>query len=279
MSALADFYGDYKRFLVIGLGAFLSFAPLVAEDNAGYVLAGFEYANMGGNMLTDIISGSQGTHINEPITGSLYGGDFQLGYKQFFGSSQRFGLRYYGIFSGYAGTYIRKDENKELISKGSLSNFFYGAGMDMLYNFYDSENRSFGLFGGVMVGGSSWELGKGYKNGECQTREQGNGPVLPGAPQPACISMDKYYQESAKRNNTDGNKASFTSTYVQVVFNFGLRSNFTKHQGFEIGVRVPVINDPYYTYQQKSASDQDKYTINFGFRRLVAAFVNYVINF
>nr|WP_205436273.1 outer membrane beta-barrel protein [Helicobacter suis] len=35
--------------------------------------------------------------------GNLFGGDIQIGYKQFFGKTKRFGLRFYAFFSGQGG--------------------------------------------------------------------------------------------------------------------------------------------------------------------------------
>ncbi|BCZ19461.1 hypothetical protein NHP190012_11030 [Helicobacter sp. NHP19-012] len=75
------------------------------------------------------INNQQSTSQN----GNMYGVDMQIGYKQFFGKSKRWGLRYYATFSYQHGTFNLNDAS-------AVDNFTYGAGMDALYNFYESKD-------------------------------------------------------------------------------------------------------------------------------------------
>lgn len=77
--------------------------------------------------------------------GNMYGVDAQIGYKQFFGKSKRWGLRYYGTFSYQHGLFYLNDT-------AAVDNFVYGAGVDALYNFYESKDGKYttGLFAGLM---------------------------------------------------------------------------------------------------------------------------------
>ncbi len=263
---------------------------LNAEDSGGYIQGGFQYSNFSGEMTTnataycnnsDLCNQSNPTYHYpqssiKTYNGNLFGADIQVGYKQFFGQSKHFGLRYYGMFSGQGGSY------SALYGSGSNADFpvqinqpsanlFYGVGIDALFNFYEKNNRTFGLFAGVMIGGSSWLMGGGTaENGGCrwQARYQGNlvGP---------CLTMNKFLSQVVDNFNEPNSKtkATFSPTFVQFIVNIGFRTNFTKHQGFEFGVRIPTIDNPFYT----ETSTGGGMTITF--RRNVALYWNYVINF
>ncbi|WP_233705649.1 outer membrane protein [Helicobacter felis] len=187
------------------------------------------------------------------------------------------------MFSGQAGNYYNANEqtSKQTGQNKSYNqpsaNLFYGVGIDVLYNFYEKEDQAYGIFGGVMVGGSTWLMGEPLidptlKDKSCVYANQNGG----------CISMNDNFKNLEKQTN-DGNisKASFSPTYVQFVFNFGFRINFTKHQGFEFGTRIPTINDPYYKVTQKRATETggkgSETTITF--RRNASLYWNYVYNF
>ncbi|WP_104696324.1 outer membrane protein [Helicobacter salomonis] len=261
---------------------FLSLASLNAERNGAYTSVGFQYSRMAGSYVDDNVPTSKqyGVYdgmssligsvdkIKNPVSGNLYGVDVQLGYKQFFGKKKHFGLRYYGVFSGQGGNYYG---GAVANAKGSLSNLFYGAGIDVLLNFYENKEHMVGVFGGVMLGGSTWGLGNGHADGQClgkSTKSAGTGETI-------CLSMNKTYSSSANAiNNQSSNKASFSANYVQFLFNFGLRANLSQHNGLELGVRIPVINDPFFKVNYSNGAKLD-----FSFRRVVAVFVNYVYNF
>ncbi|BCZ16735.1 hypothetical protein NHP190003_00170 [Helicobacter sp. NHP19-003] len=213
-----------------------------AEKNGAFVEGGFQYSNVTGenNYSQPTITQTQDgyTYTNEGFsqpgktTGNLYGADIQVGYKQLFGKKKRFGLRYYGFFSGQGGSYVTDISAvpSQFISgnviTGKAANLFYGAGVDAIYNF--------------------------------------------------CSTMNTEYSDLAKVDKVYG-KTNFSPTFVQFIINIGFRTNFSAHQGFEVGVRIPTINDPYYTEKDTLANGGGKTTITF--RRTVAIYANYVYNF
>ncbi|OPG47136.1 Hop family adhesin SabA/HopD, partial [Helicobacter pylori] len=95
--------------------------------------------------------------------GALNGLGVQVGYKQFFGESKRWGLRYYGFFD-YNHGYI-----KSSFFNSSSDIWTYGGGSDLLVNIInDSITRknnklSVGLFGGIQLAGTTW-LNSQYVN-------------------------------------------------------------------------------------------------------------------
>ncbi len=160
-------------------------------------------------------NGLPGSKSETTYNGNLYGADIQFGYKQFFGQSKHFGLRYYGIFSGQGGSYYNKNGKYSQPS----ANLFYGAGVDALYNFYESNDRTYGIFAGVMIGGSSWLMGEAKNKGKCVFKDKKG----------ICESMNDSYSDLAKSNKIPITKATFSPTYVQFIVNVGFRTNFTKH--------------------------------------------------
>ncbi|MFC3848515.1 outer membrane protein [Helicobacter baculiformis] len=272
-------------------GAFACIASLSGESSGGYVEGGFQYSNFSGahslsstayafkgkwSVGRDVMGGS--------YNGNLYGVDIQFGYKQFFGKKERFGLRYYGAFSGQGGSFSG-------ISLGGLghsyvnqpsANLFYGVGLDALFNFYEKKNRTLGVFAGVMLGGSSWLMGKPSGNASCRWQLEGT---------TNCVTMNQYFDKLIKNIDDSNATYRFSPTYVQFIINMGFRTNFTKHQGFEFGIRIPTINDPYFTrtstatetsgcnhptsYMCGGAGSKLAYT----FRRNVSLYWNYVVNF
>ncbi|WP_260321721.1 outer membrane protein [Helicobacter gastrofelis] len=155
--------------------------------------------------------------------------------------------------------------------------FFYAGGVDALYNFYDKNNRSFGVFAGLMVGWNSWSMGESK---QCA----GTAIYSPGGFDGGCVSTNKFFQQLL---HTDSEyypefKTSSSFAFVQAVVNLGFRFNFTKHQGLEVGVRIPTINTP--GYVSKGAFLEHnivKVELNdsLTFRRDIAAFIDYVISF
>ncbi|MGL2701688.1 outer membrane protein, partial [Helicobacter pylori] len=95
--------------------------------------------------------------------GAMNGLGVQVGYKQFFGESKRWGLRYYGFFD-YNHGYI-----KSSFFNSSSDVWTYGGGSDLLVNIInDSITRknnklSVGLFGGIQLAGTTW-LNSQYVN-------------------------------------------------------------------------------------------------------------------
>ncbi|WP_233702830.1 outer membrane protein [Helicobacter felis] len=206
----------------------------------------------------------------------------QIGYKQFFGDSKIVGLRYYGFFSGQGGsgsytTQLYDENGNPYTAKVNqpAANLFYGVGADFLYNFYENSDQTYGAFVGVMVGGSSWLMGETKANGKClNTSASGK-----------CQSLNEFNKASAadlhSGGGNQGSDLTFSPTYVQFLFNIGFRMNFSKHQGFEFGVRIPTIDDPYVKFtatKNQGVLKKGDY-VSQTLRRTVGVFANYVINF
>ncbi|WP_233707997.1 outer membrane protein [Helicobacter bizzozeronii] len=286
----------------LGLALVVGAMFLNAEKNGAFVGGGFEYSyfnstykqNVTGFLIQDLryhISFSMPgrSYPTQIYKGNLYGGNLQAGYKQFFGYKKRFGLRYYGFFSAQGGDYAYRAQigfnartQKPIYAPATQPsiNFFYGAGVDFLYNFYEKGHWGYGLFLGVMIGGSSWLMDKSYAKNKCQYLAL-NADFMPIE----CISMEDFYQNAYKKskNPKEGYSAHFNPTYVQVIVNVGFRFHF-KHQGFELGVRIPTINDPYFQATNTKVNgylkiagpgSQESYTL----RRVVSVYINYVYGF
>ncbi|MCQ2764846.1 Hop family adhesin SabA [Helicobacter pylori] len=174
--------------------------------------------------------------------GALNGLGVQVGYKQFFGESKRWGLRYYGFFD-YNHGYI-----KSSFFNSSSDVWTYGGGSDLLVNIInDSITRknnklSVGLFGGIQLAGTTW-LNSQYVN---------------------LTAFNNAY--SAKVNTSN----------FQFLFNLGLRTNLatakkkdserSAQHGMELGVKIPTINTNYYSFLGTKLE----------YRRLYSVYLNYV---
>ncbi|WRE53723.1 outer membrane protein [Helicobacter pylori] len=174
--------------------------------------------------------------------GALNGIGVQVGYKQFFGESKRWGLRYYGFFD-YNHGYI-----KSSFFNSSSDIWTYGGGSDLLVNIInDSITRknnklSVGLFGGIQLAGTTW-LNSQYVN---------------------LTAFNNPY--SAKVNTSN----------FQFLFNLGLRTNLatakkkdsehSAQHGLELGIKIPTINTNYYSFLGTKLE----------YRRLYSVYLNYV---
>ncbi|GAA9416871.1 outer membrane protein [Helicobacter pylori] len=174
--------------------------------------------------------------------GALNGLGVQVGYKQFFGESKRWGLRYYGFFD-YNHGYI-----KSSFFNSSSDIWTYGGGSDLLVNFInDSVTRknnklSVGLFGGIQLARTTW-LNSQYVN---------------------LTALNNPY--SAKVNTSN----------FQFLFNLGLRTNLatakkedsehSAQHGIELGIKIPTINTNYYSFLGAKLE----------YRRLYSVYLNYV---
>ncbi|WP_121082617.1 Hop family adhesin SabA [Helicobacter pylori] len=174
--------------------------------------------------------------------GALNGLGVQVGYKQFFGESKRWGLRYYGFFD-YNHGYI-----KSSFFNSSSDIWTYGGGSDLLVNIInDSITRknnklSVGLFGGIQLAGTTW-LNSQYVN---------------------LTAFNNPY--SAKVNTTN----------FQFLFNLGLRTNLatarkkdsehSAQHGIELGIKIPTITTNYYSFLGTQLQ----------YRRLYSVYLNYV---
>ncbi len=174
--------------------------------------------------------------------GAMNGLGVQVGYKQFFGESKRWGLRYYGFFD-YNHGYI-----KSSFFNSSSDVWTYGGGSDLLVNIInDSITRknnklSVGLFGGIQLAGTTW-LNSQYVN---------------------LTAFNNPY--SAKVNTTN----------FQFLFNLGLRTNLatakkkdsehSAQHGIELGIKIPTITTNYYSFLGTQLQ----------YRRLYSVYLNYV---
>ncbi|MGN8413991.1 Hop family adhesin SabA [Helicobacter pylori] len=174
--------------------------------------------------------------------GALNGLGVQVGYKQFFGESKRWGLRYYGFFD-YNHGYI-----KSSFFNSSSDIWTYGGGSDLLFNFLNDKatkknnKLSIGLFGGIQLAGTTW-LNSQYVN---------------------LTAFNNPY--SAKVNTSN----------FQFLFNLGLRTNLamkkkkdsehSAQHGMELGVKIPTINTNYYSFLGTQLQ----------YRRLYSVYLNYV---
>ncbi|WP_331459882.1 Hop family adhesin SabA [Helicobacter pylori] len=174
--------------------------------------------------------------------GALNGLGVQVGYKQFFGESKRWGLRYYGFFD-YNHGYI-----KSSFFNSSSDIWTYGVGSDLLVNFINdsvtkkNNKLSVGFFGGIQLAGTTW-LNSQYVN---------------------LTAFNNPY--SAKVNTSN----------FQFLFNLGLRTNLatakkkdsehSAQHGIELGVKIPTINTNYYSFLGTKLE----------YRRLYSVYLNYV---
>ncbi|WP_163531731.1 outer membrane protein [Helicobacter suis] len=231
----------YKSFLV--LSNTLLFTPLNAEKSGVFLEGGFIYSNFesiekesrGPETLKNIALAPilvPGTATMQKSNGDLYGADIMLGYKHFFGAKKHLGLRYYAIFSGQGGS-IWQNQSSTLGYTQPAANLFYGVGMDFLFNLYQKNEHSFGVFIGAMVGGSSWLMGKSGQFGQCRFSYLGT-----------CTTMNAYYSQLAQQQ-IKGTTANFSPTFVQFIFDLGFRAQLSRHNGIELGVHIPTIDDPY----------------------------------
>ncbi|WP_201737794.1 Hop family adhesin SabA [Helicobacter pylori] len=174
--------------------------------------------------------------------GALNGLGVQVGYKQFFGESKRWGLRYYGFFD-YNHGYI-----KSSFFNSSSDIWTYGGGSDLLVNIInDSITRknnklSVGLFGGIQLAGTTW--------------------------------LNSQYVNLTAFNNPYSAKVNASN--FQFLFNLGLRTNLatarkkdsehSAQHGIELGIKIPTINTNYYSYLGTKLE----------YRRLYSVYLNYV---
>ncbi|GAA7925640.1 Hop family adhesin SabA [Helicobacter pylori] len=183
-----------------------------------------------------------GMIASQSNNGALNGLGVQVGYKQFFGESKRWGLRYYGFFD-YNHGYI-----KSSFFNSSSDIWTYGGGSDLLVNFINdsvtkkNNKLSVGLFGGIQLAGTTW-LNSQYVN---------------------LTALNNPY--SAKVNTSN----------FQFLFNLGLRTNLatakkedsehSAQHGIELGIKIPTINTNYYSFLGAKLE----------YRRLYSVYLNYV---
>ncbi|MGL2426724.1 outer membrane beta-barrel protein [Helicobacter pylori] len=186
--------------------------------------------------------------INTNNYGQMYGVDAMAGYKWFFGKKKRFGFRSYGYYSyNHANLSFVGSQLGIMEGASQVNNFTYGVGFDALYNFYESKEgyNTAGLFLGFGLGGDSF------------------------------IVQGESYLKSQMRicNNTAGCSASMNTSYFQMPVEFGFRSNFSKHSGIEVGLKLPLFTNQFYKERGVDGSVDVFYKRNF------SIYFNYMINF
>ncbi|PAF44473.1 outer membrane protein [Helicobacter sp. 11S02596-1] len=169
------------------------------------------------------------------------GAGIQLGYKQFFGASKALGLRYYGFLDyGYTNFGSKILHNGEDYYTHMLG---YGVGADVLWDFINKESQDFGVFAGVGIGGETW------------------------------IANGKEIQEQ----NLPKGKASYVN--FQTTIDVGLRSNLYKHHGFEIGMKIPLLEQTIF----EDKDDNSKIVVSTSDRTIVkhkySFYVSYLYTF
>ncbi|WQZ56218.1 outer membrane beta-barrel protein [Helicobacter pylori] len=186
--------------------------------------------------------------INTNNYGQMYGVDAMAGYKWFFGKTKRFGFRSYGYYSyNHANLSFVGSQLGIMEGASQVNNFTYGVGFDALYNFYESKEgyNTAGLFLGFGLGGDSF------------------------------IVQGESYLKSQMRicNDTAGCSASMNTSYFQMPVEFGFRSNFSKHSGIEVGLKLPLFANQFYKERGVDGSVDVFYKRNF------SIYFNYMINF
>ncbi len=165
---------------------------------------------------------------------NMNGVGVKMGYKQFFGKKRIFGLRYYGF---YDFGYAQFGSGSSAV-KATLSS--YGGGIDLLYNVFTRkrglEAVDIGFFTGVQFAGQTWKTNF--------------------------------------LNQVDGNHLKPKDTSFQVLFDLGIRTNFSKihrqrksrfSQGVEFGLKVPVLYHTYYQSEGVTAKYKRAFSFYLGY--------------
>ncbi|GMB90759.1 Outer membrane protein [Helicobacter ailurogastricus] len=228
------------------LYAFLSSAMvfgatgLQAERNGWYVGASYEVGQVG-QAVNNPKPGGDNYNFPKLPTGSysylavMQGLGISAGYKQFFGKKKWFGLRYYGFMDYGHGVF---GANELVAGKGTFANltdmFTYGGGIDTLYDVINKQDVTFGFFLGAAIAGNSW----------------GNttGGLLLGIAYPA------------------KSEQVLDPAMFQFLFNLGMRTTIGKHQEFDFGIKIPTINDYYFSKKGLAFTYRRQYSLYVGYR-------------
>ncbi|WP_104748305.1 outer membrane protein [Helicobacter cetorum] len=186
------------------------------------------------------------THT-QSVTGSAYGVDVQLGYKWFFGKKKHWGVRTYATYA-YMQSNLGHTTNRAGagLGVGEANNHTYGAGFDILYNFFESQDsiHTAGILLGTELLGSTW-----VNQGQSAWHSQ---------------------MEAIKAL---GGSASMNTSYFQIPLVVGFRSNFSKHSGIELGLKIPLVVNYYFRSNYNGFEESTIYKNN------IKLYFNYVVNF
>ncbi|WP_104760591.1 outer membrane protein [Helicobacter cetorum] len=186
------------------------------------------------------------THTQK-VSGSAYGVDVQIGYKYFFGKTKHWGIRGYATYA-YMQSNLGHTTNIQGagLGVGQANNHTYGAGFDFLYNFHESQDgvHTAGILLGTELLGSTWV-------------NQGQ-------------SIWHARMEAIKAL---GGTASMNTSYFQIPLVVGFRSNFSKHSGIELGLKIPLVVNYYFR------SNYDGFEQSTFYKNNIKLYFNYVVNF
>ncbi|PDX37036.1 outer membrane protein [Helicobacter pylori] len=177
---------------------------------------------------------------------SMYGVSLSVGYKHFFTKKKNQGLRYY-LFYDYGYTNFGFVGNG-FDGLGKMNNHLYGLGIDYLFNFIDNAKKhsSVGFYVGFALAGSSW-VGSGLGMWVSQTG-----------------FINNYLTDYQAKMHT---------SFFQIPLNFGVRVNVDRHNGFEMGLKIPLAVNSFYETHGKGLNT------SLFFKRLVVFNVSYVYSF
>ncbi|WP_163498702.1 outer membrane protein [Helicobacter suis] len=221
-----------RKFLLGVPLAFGVMGVLVAEENG--VFAGVGYQIGQGRMNTNLynLPGNyppgtgpnynnwQGRNVSWHAkygNGAMNGFGVMIGQKFFFkvpnAKTKWAGIRYYGFFDygladlGPQYSLVGYDQNVVLNMTA------YGIGVDALGNFIDRKNASVGVFAGFAIGGNTWQSS------------------ALNAWKAAIHAHDPYASLAGLPSHGNFN----------VWLNFGFRTNIYKHNGVELGIKLPML--------------------------------------
>ncbi|BCZ17749.1 Outer membrane protein [Helicobacter sp. NHP19-003] len=258
-----------KKFLLgvpLALGVVGS---LAAEENGVFIGADYQIGQgrMNTNLYNTTVDGIsyppgtgpdyrnwQGTNISwhgKYGNGAMNGFGVLVGQKFFFkiphAKTKWLGVRYYGFldygFSDLGPQYslVGYDQNVR------LSMVAYGIGADIMGNFIDRKNANVGVFAGFAIGGNAWQV---------------NDATL-HAWKAALLAADPSANLSGFPHHGNFN----------VWLNFGFRTNIYKHNGLELGVKLPMLVNRFFP---QTASTSGYY---YSLKRDYSVYVRYLYTF
>ncbi|WP_104748101.1 outer membrane protein [Helicobacter cetorum] len=181
-----------------------------------------------------------------------------VGYNQLFGQKGWVGLRYYGFYDWAEAKFGTQHFEGGFLSKNGLNSNMnintYGAGIDLLINFVNLDKFSMGFFGGMAVGGTTW-------NAQAKNRDIVWNDTLDEKQAKSLLAGD--YQNSVE----------LKSTVFQWLFHFGVRSVISRYTGLELSFKIPMAKTPYLNMVGGDSSYQET------FKRMYSFNVSYYVIF
>ncbi|BEG56507.1 Outer membrane protein [Helicobacter sp. NHP21005] len=256
-----------RKFLLGVPLAFGVMGSLAAEENGVFIGADYQIGQ--GRMNTNLynVKGDyppgtgpdyknwQGTNVSwhaKYANGAMNGFGILIGQKFFFkiphAKTKWLGVRYYGFldygFSDLGPQYSKVGYDQNV----RLSMVAYGIGADIMGNFIDRKNASVGVFAGFAIGGNAWQVNAATLNAwKAAILAQASNSNLSGLPH-------------------HGN--------FNVWLNFGFRTNLYKHNGLELGIKIPMLVNPF--FPSKSTNTAGYY---YSLKRDYSVYVRYLYTF